>query len=148
MSGFFAPLFHLSFWLQVPDVLSSKIAWGMVCVMTMLLIVWLVIQLIEYFARREKTFRDRWKLEKPLRRDLGKISELCFWAGASGLLWYWLVTQRIPLFGMRVVFLIWLMGFSVWAVFIIRDIVRRKAGLSEEAQRQAYEKWLPKPKKT
>ncbi|MSR85524.1 hypothetical protein EXS71_03780 [Candidatus Uhrbacteria bacterium] len=148
MPGFFAPIFHLSFWLQVPDALSPKIGLGIFCFMLALLIIWVATQLIEYFARRNKVFRDRWKLEKPLRRELGRISEFCFWAGASGLLWYWLVTQRIPFFGMRIVFLIWLMGFAVWAAFIIRDIVRRKNGMSEEEQRLAYEKWLPKSKKT
>ena len=149
MSGLITPLFHLRFWIEfVPAPFTPAIGRVIFSFMVLLLLIWLVIQLIEYLARHNKIFRDRLKLEKSLRQDLGRFSELCFWSGASGLAWYWLTIERIPLFGMRLIFLFWLVGFGLWFAFIIRDRFRQQKGLASEAERSAYEKWLPKPKKS
>lgn len=87
-------------------------------------------------------------LDKDMRHLWRRLGSLSVWAGISGLILYFFVWERIPVLSMRVFWLVWLVGFGWWKWKILKDHFRvlpaEKAKLKE---REAYEKWLPKPKK-
>jgi hypothetical protein len=96
-------------------------------------------------AVRERRFRLKGKLE----RKIAARAFSCFLsAGVIGLLLYFITWQRIPFLGMRVVWVVWffahaLWGYMIWSA-VRRDIPAMRAAMAE---REAYEKWLPKSKK-
>ncbi len=90
------------------------------------------------------------KLEdKFLRRIWNRVFACLLSAGLIGLVLYFFTWQRVPVFGMRMFWPIWLMAHLVWGYKIWararRDIPTMQA---ERAKREAYEKWLPKAKRS
>lgn len=86
--------------------------------------------------------------EKEQRRLLRRLGALSLWAGVVGFFLYWVNWQGIPVLSMRIFWLGWLGGFGFWKYTILREylveVPKRRAA---QAERAAYEKWLPKPKK-
>jgi len=86
--------------------------------------------------------------EKELRHFLRRLSAVSFWAGVVGVLLYGLNWQSVPVLSMRVFWLAWLGAFGYWKYVVLHDYFfeapKRRAS---QAERAAYEKWLPKPKK-
>ena len=86
--------------------------------------------------------------DREQKRLLRRVSALSLWAGIVGFLLYALNWQGVPFLSMRVFWLVWLGAFGFWKYLILRDYLvempKRKAA---QAERSAYEKWLPKPKK-
>lgn len=65
-------------------------------------------------------------------------------------LFLWFVTfEGIPFLSMRVFWLIWVLCLVSWGYLIVRGykIDRSNVTLSHDPEREAYEKYLPRPKK-
>lgn len=87
------------------------------------------------------------QLEKDQRRIARRFSHLSLWAGIVGLILYSFTALRIPILSMRIFFLVWLLGFGWWKWTILRYAFKEMPMMkTKEAERAAYEKWLPKPK--
>ncbi len=87
-------------------------------------------------------------LEKERRMMFRQLGTKELMAGLVGLLLFFFHWQRVPFLTMRVLWLIWAIGFGYWAYVIWKE--HFKVGPAERAkaaERAAYEKWLPKPKK-
>lgn len=86
--------------------------------------------------------------EREMKHFLLRLSALSLWAGFVGFVLYGLNWQGVPFLSMRIFWLVWLGVFGYWKYLILRDYLvempKRKAA---QAERSAYEKWLPKPKK-
>ncbi len=86
-------------------------------------------------------------MEKDQRRILRRVRNILLTAGCLGWLLYGLVWERVPVLGMRIFFLVWLCVHVYWAYRIWRFAARElPAKHKVDAERAAYEKWLPKPK--
>lgn len=87
-------------------------------------------------------------LEKDRRRLLRRIALCLFSAGFSGLILYGFTWQEVPLLSMRFFYVVWFVSFAAWGFVIgkyaLKDLPLLRA---EQAERAAYEKWLPKAKK-
>ncbi len=140
MLGFFKPLITFSFWFSLfpqpfSRVFDVLLLWGNVAVILA------GIALLVFLARI--------KLEKDLRRPTRFCGAFLIWFGLVGLLLYAFTWLRIPILSMRFFYLVWLAGYGAWAWRIWKDIFMiRPQRKREEAERAAYEKWLPKPKKS
>lgn len=86
--------------------------------------------------------------DKLLRKVAIRGFAMCLSAGLTGLLLYGFAWQRIPVLGMRVFWMIWALAHGVWA-YAIWSTAHRAIPAQQKtlAQRAAYEKWLPKPKR-
>ncbi|MDO8583804.1 MAG: hypothetical protein Q7R83_01345 [bacterium] len=138
MPGFLRPLFDLGFWFHVQalpftPVLGTIIYWFMVAV------------LIAGLVTRLLLLKPKW--DKEMRRSLRGISALLLFAGATGLLLYAFTWQLVPVLSMRFFYLVWLFAYGWWAYRLVKHIYKEIPLLrKKEAERAAYEKWLPKPK--
>ena len=87
-------------------------------------------------------------IEKESRRFWHRVGMLEFSAGVTGLLLYFFVWQGIPVLSMRILWVVWLGGFGWWKWMIWKEHFRMiPAEKAKAKEREAYEKWLPKPKK-
>jgi fatty acid desaturase len=69
------------------------------------------------------------------------------WAAVVGFLLYGFTWQRIPVLSMRLFWLFWLGGFGYWKYALWHAYkVEIPAARASAKEREAYEKWLPKPK--
>lgn len=87
-------------------------------------------------------------LEKSVRAAWRSLGAVVLWAGIVGLYLYAMTWQIVPVLGMRVWYVVWVVLFG-WLTFkaskcLWKDI---PAGQAQERARSSYEKWLPKPKK-
>ena len=133
-------LLQPGYWFGIyPIPLQEQIGLAMLIVMLLILCVGIGLSVYAYAVmRRDKAVQRAW-------RWLGTAS---VWAGIVGLYLYFVMSQRIPVLGMRVWFLVWA-GFFGWLIVrgllhLFRDIPTDRR---EETGRASYEKWLPKPKK-
>lgn len=89
----------------------------------------------------------RLPLEKDLRKPVRSFCALLIWFGVVGLILYAFTWLRIPILSMRFFLLLWIGAYAAWGwniwrrIFVIRPTQRQEA-----AAREAYEKWLPRPK--
>ncbi|HEU0050540.1 MAG TPA: hypothetical protein VFQ60_00600 [Patescibacteria group bacterium] len=138
MLGYILPLFHLSYWFSLQtQAFEPWATWFVFIVMALLLLAGIFVRLL---LRRPG-------YDKEMRRVIRRSSALLIFAAITGYLLYALTIEQIPVLGMRFFYLVWLASFGAWGYFIARyartEVPRlRKA----EADREAYEKWLPKPK--
>ena len=89
----------------------------------------------------------RLSLAKEMRKPIRSFCALLIWFGLVGLLLYAFTWLRIPLLSTRFFLVLWVGSFAAWGWHIWRQIfviLPRKR--KESAAREAYEKWLPKPK--
>ncbi|MEI7512137.1 MAG: hypothetical protein WCK01_01615 [Candidatus Uhrbacteria bacterium] len=94
------------------------------------------------FARFVKGF------DKDNVRLIKRLGSLSIWASLSGLLMYAFVWERVPVLSMRVLWVVWVIGFGWWKLVILNEHFRKlPAEKLRTKEREAYEKWLPKPKK-
>lgn len=85
------------------------------------------------------------KIDKPLRRVLQSVAQLCLTAGILGLLWTFFAYEQVPLLSAR----FWMLalaigvlvraGFIGWTAHIIIPAEREAARVKER-----FEKYLPK----
>lgn len=85
-------------------------------------------------------------IAKDAKRLWRRIGTAALLAGLSGGVIYFFHWQRVPYLSMRLFWLCWLVGFGYWAYRIWHDEFRKLPGeRAKDAEREAYEKWLPKP---
>jgi hypothetical protein len=139
MWGFFKPLVTLSYWFNLQSVpLSLPFSWLVPLFMAVVLVGGIAVYVLARPA----------KLEKDQRRYRRRLGNAMCWAGVVGLMLCGLTWLRVPLFGMRFFFLVWLIGFGWWLIHLLRYRFKiMPAERAVQAAREAYEKWLPKPKK-
>ena len=139
MLGLIRPLISLKFWFHVQAV--PLVPWAdrfVLFLMTTCLFGGIACSV----ASRMKT------IEKERRRFLRRLALLLVWAAVAGFLLYAFTWQRVPILSMRFFYFAWLAGFGWWAWTILRHAFVVSPRLkAERAEREAYEKWLPKPKK-
>ncbi len=120
----------------IPLLLWSR--WMIFSVMIALLVCAIVLSSLG--ARKET--------EKSRRRILRRFAHVSGWAGTIGLILLGLTWIQVPILSMRFFFVVWFLGFGYWAWTILRYMTRELPLLNKRvAERAAYEKWLPKPKK-
>ena len=137
--GFFRPFYDLMFWFDTRPVsftpwANALLLWGMLAVLLagIGVRVWLKKQTMDKMARR--VYR--------------RLSALLITAGLIGLLLYWLTWAAVPVLSMRFFYLVWLFSFALWGYFIWRYAAHELPALQAKwAEKEAYEKWLPKPRK-
>lgn len=87
-------------------------------------------------------------LEKTRRAALRALGTVVFWAGLVGLYLYAMTVEVVPVLGMRIWFVVWLVLFGWLLVRAVRRLSKEiPAAQAAEQARSSYEKWLPKPKK-
>lgn len=87
-------------------------------------------------------------IEKSVRTLWREVGTILIMAGLSGGILFFFHWQRVPYLTMRVYWLIWVIGFGYWKYLIWkRHFKQLPAERAKAAERAAYEKWLPKPKK-
>lgn len=138
MLSLIAPLFRPSFWFDLQtqpfSVWSERFLF--------------VLILVCLGAGIYAFVRARVVSEKALRRVWRRFGTCFLSAGIIGLILFFFTWQRIPLLGMRAWWPVWFFSHLAWGVWIV---LRAKQDLPStrraQAERQAYEKWLPKAKK-
>lgn len=85
-------------------------------------------------------------MDKAIRRVWKRVAALCATQGIIGLLLYGFYYEGIPVLSMRFWYIVWLVILVWWAYDIAVEYRKAKADKIGDAERQKYEKWLPKPK--
>lgn len=85
---------------------------------------------------------------KPAKRALGRAASLLLWSGFVGLLLWVFAYERLPILSLRLFYLLWLAwvvyGFSRIYHFLWVEVPAKERMLAE---REARERWLPRPKR-
>ncbi len=139
MLGLIRPLFHLRFWFDLrgtpfsPWVDQLLLAF-MLCLLVAALAAWRV--------------QRQAGLDKYTRRAWRKVFSLCLGGGLSGLILYLFTWQRVPIFSMRIFDLLWLVIMVIVGRGIVRYAFQEVPAIrTKQAERAAYQKWLPKSKR-
>ncbi len=92
---------------------------------------------------RKQTAIDRYTVDLYRR-----MASLCLTMGFLGILLFFLSYEQVQLLGSRFLYLVWMVGFVVWAGCLVRyvrnDIPAKRL---REQERIAREKYLPKRRK-
>jgi amino acid transporter len=131
-------IFRFSYWFALTPLPFTHISnWLMLIVMLVFLVAGIV-GLIYVPRVKDKDWRRAWR----------RSSHVSLWAGICGLLLYTMRWQRVPLLSMRLWYIGWVALFG-WLIWTIVRLVKIEIPFlkTESAKREAYEKWLPKPKK-
>lgn len=132
------PLLRPSFWISFE---TQPFTPWVSNLMGVILLVLLVATLGVYFYPQPS--KD--KLVKQVR---GRVLACLVSATLIGLVLYFMTWQMVPVLGMRAFWPIWFIAHITWGIWIYRDARKRfPEARQAQASRQAYEKWLPKPKK-
>ena len=87
-------------------------------------------------------------LEKTNRRFWRQSGTAALLSGLTGLLLLFFHWQRVPVLTMRILWVVWGVGYGYWGFAIWKEHFKiLPAERAKAAERAAYEKWLPKPKK-
>lgn len=133
------PLFTLSFWFSVTALPFTPILDKVILILMLGLALGGIGILV--YARQAVQEKEQRRLQK-------RVAALLLCAGFSGLYLYGVTWQRIPVLSMRMFFVLWAGGFGWWGYTIYRYYrIELPLQLREAREREAYEKWLPKPKK-
>ena len=88
------------------------------------------------------------KLDKERRKVVRQGATLVFWVGVTGLFLYWCTLENIPLLSMRIWFLVDVAVLVYGKIMLAKRWLKTIPAMDKaRAEREAYEKWLPKPKK-
>ncbi|MFZ2804185.1 MAG: hypothetical protein WA001_03105 [Patescibacteria group bacterium] len=133
------PPLTLAFWAQTqPPALLPLSTYIVLAIMVALVIVGIVAAVMRMRSRRDK-------LASQL---LGRASALLITMGLAGLVLYAFSYESIVYLSMHVWWVLWLIIAAIWASGIIRfgmvDIPKARAA---QAEKEKFEKWLPKKKK-
>ncbi len=138
MWGYIRPLLSLSFWFNTDP--GPFVPWADRFILFFMGVLLLAGIVVSVMARRQ-AIKDR-------RHLFQRIAALLCWAGLTGLFLYAFSWQRIPVLDMRLFFVLWLIGYGWWGYVIGRYAFKELPALNAaQAEKAAYEKWLPKPKK-
>ncbi len=138
MLSWLTPLFHASFWFDLHTRPFSP--WVDYLILALVLALLLSAFGVSWLRREAK--------EKLVKRLWGSALAACVSAALIGLVLYAITWQRIPVLGMRIFWPIWFLAHAAWGISIYRRAQKQiPAARRTQAERQAYEKWLPKAKK-
>lgn len=85
---------------------------------------------------------------KEEKRAYQRLAWISFWAGVTGYLLVFFTWQLVPYLSMRIWFIVWAIVFGALKIRPLITLRRDIPALAAEAaSREAYEKWLPQPKK-
>ena len=93
-------------------------------------------------------YRRKTELDKLDRQKFGRIGRLCLTFGITSLFLYAIAFERVNYLSMRI-FWIPLFAWAIWDAWKLWMFVTKKLPEIRKAQaeREQYEKWLPKRKK-
>lgn len=133
------PFLTLEYWFNVRAIPFTPIVERALIVA---FVVWTFVGIGAYLFQLKRGF------SKPAKRALRKFASLLTWSGIVGLVLWVFTYQRVPVFSMRFLYLLWIgwvvIGFySIYKYLWVEVPAKRK--LHEE--RLEREKWLPKKKK-
>jgi hypothetical protein len=140
MFNWLLPLLHPGFWFDLNAVpFTPWFEKGLLIVLAASLVVGIGLFIYVRLAKG---------LDKDGRRMWRRFGLLSLCAGASGFLLYFFVWERVPVLSMRIFWVVWVFGFGYWKWNIWKEHFRLiPAEQAKAKEREAYEKWLPKPKK-
>lgn len=131
------PLINPTFWLNTnPPPISADSERVLFFAFAVVMILGAIIRLV---ATRRKEDRH-------VTETFNRLGNACVTMGFLGLVLFFFSFEGIPLLGARFWYLLWAVGFLYWLGMTLRYVVKvvpleRKA----ELERQAKEKYLPKP---
>lgn len=138
MSSLFAPLVRSSFWFDLQTQPFSS--WVNYIILFFIAALFAASVYVFHLRRAAQ--------EKLVKRAWGQAFTACLSATLIGLVLYAITWQRIPVLGMRIFWPIWFLAHAAWGWAIYRRAQKQiPATRRTQAERQAYEKWLPKAKK-
>ena len=140
MWGYIGPLLRFSFWFSLEAIPFTAWAGTLIFGLSVGLILGGIG--VRAWISRKKS------MDKDMRLVYRRVSSCLVWAGVVLNVLYWLTWLEIPVLSVRFLFLVWLGGFAWWAYAITHHVLKiMPAERAKLAEKQAYEKWLPKPKK-
>jgi hypothetical protein len=133
------PILTLSFWFNpTPPPLLVWSEWILLVILVACVVAGIAVAVV----------RARSGFEKLVRRGLGRVASLLITVGLAGLLLFAFAYERIPYLGMRLWWIGWAVLVGIWAWGIVRYFqVDIPAIRKQRAEREQFEKWLPKSKK-
>jgi len=140
MFNWLLPLLRPSFWFDVnAQPFTPWFEKGLLVVLAASLAIGIGLLVYARFAKG---------LEKEARRMWSRFGTLSSCASISGFILYFFVWEGVPVLSMRIFWVVWLVGFGWWKWVIWKEHFRMiPAAKAKAKEREAYEKWLPKPKK-
>ncbi len=147
MFGLITPLLHWSFWFSARSIPFT--AWFQTLLLIVLSLAFIG-GVIAAWLGVSPTAGKRLghPLENDVRRVLRQRAGCAITMSIVGWIFFFFTWQEIPYFSARIFWVGVFVGVVVWVYAILREarivIPRERA---EQAKREAYEKWLPKPKK-
>ncbi len=140
--GLIRPLFRLGFWFDVRG--TPFTPWADQLILALMLCLLLAAG-ATLWVRREARQAG---MDKHTRRIWQRLFRLLLAGGLSGLVLYVFTWQRIPVFSMRIFYLVWLGGMIFGAYVLVRYALEEVPAIrARQAERIAHEKWLPKSKR-
>jgi phosphotransferase system glucose/maltose/N-acetylglucosamine-specific IIC component len=128
-----ANLFYSTYWFKQP-VVATKSAY----------FIWLI-GLLAVFAVGLGALIASSAAKSNLNKTiLRKFGDLFSNMGIAGLLLFFCRQQSIPLFGLRIWFLVWGIVFAIWLGFVLKYLFKRVPAIKLEQEEKARkEKYLP-----
>lgn len=132
----FQPLLKLSYWFdRRPPAIEQNFQTFFFYFFGAMLVLALVINVLV----RKKKKEDPW-----VAQGFQKISSWCLSMGISGLALIFFSFERLPVLSMRFLFILWIIGAIVWAVFIIKFFVKKiPAEKRKIKEHQTLKKYIP-----
>jgi hypothetical protein len=129
----FTNLFNSSYWLNQPVIATKSVYF-----------IWLI-GLLAVFAIGLGSLIFSSVAKSNLNKTiLKKFGDLFSDMGIAGLFFFFCRQQSIPLFGLRIWFLIWLIVFVIWLGFVLKYLLKRVPAIKLEQEEKARkEKYLP-----
>jgi len=82
--------------------------------------------------------------DKLLLRGLKKIRFMLFTMSILGFIYAWFAYEGAIFLSMRAIFLLWVIGFVVWAVFPVKFLLKDRPRIIKAWQeKKKYEKYMP-----
>lgn len=134
-------LFELAYWINPnPGIMSV----GTTLFIGSLFVLCLVLK----FFGRMIYFQNRKNLAKPEKKLLFMTESLLLTMGSLGLVWLFFAYQTVPYVSTRFIFLIWVVGFFVWAYIIAQyAFTEFPKAMQSIKERERLEKYLPRKDK-
>lgn len=116
-------------------VISPGTVYFLLAVFGALVIVGLVIKIVQKAKKRENFFN----------RLFSRYAALFLVMGILGVIYVWFRFEKVLFFSARLWLWVWLIGFIVWLVFIIRYHVKTGPQARKQSeQKRVFNKYLPR----
>lgn len=129
----FTNLFYSSYWLNQPVIATKSVYF-----------VWLIGLLVVFAGGLAALIAASFTKTNLNKTILKKFGDLFTNMGIAGLFFFFCRQQSVPLFGLRIWFLIWAVVFAVWLGFVLKYLLKRVPAIKTEQEEKAKkEKYLP-----